>query len=67
MQSPSQVSDTVPPAVGGHPNKPDDPLAVSTDESPDAELPVYGPVFSQCRASSSRTLFYKNPVQCKAH
>lgn len=65
MQPPSLVSDTVLPAVGGHRNKPNDPLTVSTDESPDVELPVYGPVFSQCRAGSGRTLFYKNPVNVK--
>lgn len=44
--SSSQVSDTVPPAVGGHHNKPNDPSAVSADDRPDVEL--YGPVFSQC-------------------
>lgn len=63
MSSSSQVSDTALSAVGAHQNEPNDPSAVGADDRPDVEL--YGPVFSQCQAGFSRTLFYKNPVNVK--
>lgn len=63
MPSSSRVSNTALSAVGGHRNKPIDPGAVSADDRPDVGL--YGPVFSQCQASSDRTVFHKNPVNVK--